>query len=469
MYYRFRNIKSLLDYKELENEEIFFASPSRLNDPMEGIKDIAWQGDGIVWKSLLKHYLLSLNHAVFLFTLDGDNICEVPKCFEKQMLSRLNIIEMIKVFFNDEIVKQIIDYLVYLKEPIRRGELISYLKIIHPIALKIVAKAMRIEDVFNADTDISNMDHNKLANAIEEQKKLKLNSKEREDLFRKILNFYDTFNIILVEKNTNNKKFKEVLFLKNNFVHNYINKIEDFIIPHWYTACFMTECENSSLWGYYGDNHEGVCLIFETDENSNQIKIRQKNGFIVSKEGCINQYSWDNMEFLKVDYKKELATIDFFNSLIKIVQLKEIYQKQWFCDEKENMSEVYKKYLNNKEEWKKDYLEKWNNIIIRKDIAWKSENECRLVLNDFWNEYDTNGFPLQYDFFKLKGIIFGIKATNENKYKILQILKSKGKNEHNFSFYQAYYDESSGNIKKYRIPLFEAEEIYQKQIEIRDK
>jgi hypothetical protein len=34
--YRFRPLRRLLDQNELLNQEIFFASPDNLNDPMEG-------------------------------------------------------------------------------------------------------------------------------------------------------------------------------------------------------------------------------------------------------------------------------------------------------------------------------------------------------------------------------------------------------------------------------------------------
>lgn len=38
-FYRFRSIKALLDDQiELVNQEIYFASPAQLNDPMEGFR-----------------------------------------------------------------------------------------------------------------------------------------------------------------------------------------------------------------------------------------------------------------------------------------------------------------------------------------------------------------------------------------------------------------------------------------------
>lgn len=44
--YRFRPLKRLLQYGELEKQEIYFASPSELNDPMEGFRDLFWRGIG---------------------------------------------------------------------------------------------------------------------------------------------------------------------------------------------------------------------------------------------------------------------------------------------------------------------------------------------------------------------------------------------------------------------------------------
>ena len=59
--YRFRTIDGLLGkYKELENQEIYFASPEELNDPMEGLRDVFWKGDEIVWKNFIINYTKSL-------------------------------------------------------------------------------------------------------------------------------------------------------------------------------------------------------------------------------------------------------------------------------------------------------------------------------------------------------------------------------------------------------------------------
>jgi hypothetical protein len=64
-FYRFRSVDALLGERaELDSQEIYFASPAELNDPMEGFKDLYWQGDEIVWRNLIRHYALCLLNTV---------------------------------------------------------------------------------------------------------------------------------------------------------------------------------------------------------------------------------------------------------------------------------------------------------------------------------------------------------------------------------------------------------------------
>src|SRR5271167_3163235 len=70
--YRFRPLEHLLRKGELKNQEIFFAHPNQLNDPMEGLRDVFFQGDKIVWKNLLRHYIVCLDRACALLAIGGE-------------------------------------------------------------------------------------------------------------------------------------------------------------------------------------------------------------------------------------------------------------------------------------------------------------------------------------------------------------------------------------------------------------
>lgn len=72
-FYRFRSISSLIgNFEELENQSIYFAEPQFLNDPMEGYRDVYWEGDFIVWRNLFNHYLLCLEKACSLVIISGE-------------------------------------------------------------------------------------------------------------------------------------------------------------------------------------------------------------------------------------------------------------------------------------------------------------------------------------------------------------------------------------------------------------
>ena len=72
--YKFRsNYKYIKE--ELQEEYLYFAEPSELNDPLEGFIKLYWKGDLVLWKNLLKHYLYTLANTVVQIAID-DKIIE---------------------------------------------------------------------------------------------------------------------------------------------------------------------------------------------------------------------------------------------------------------------------------------------------------------------------------------------------------------------------------------------------------
>ncbi len=74
-YYRFRSMDRLIrgDSPELESQTIFFASPEQLNDPMEGLRDVFWRGDKIVWTNLFKNYVYCLHRTYINLKIAGND------------------------------------------------------------------------------------------------------------------------------------------------------------------------------------------------------------------------------------------------------------------------------------------------------------------------------------------------------------------------------------------------------------
>jgi hypothetical protein len=89
------------------------------------------------------------------------------------------------------------------------------------------------------------------------------------------LNLLTAFNNKSLSINSN--KF----FLFYLFPEAYVSKIEEMVYPNWYTACFMSSCDNCSLWGHYGEQHKGVCLKFRTESVGDklQLSVKRTNGY----------------------------------------------------------------------------------------------------------------------------------------------------------------------------------------------
>ena len=62
---------------------------------------------------------------------------------------------------------------------------------------------------------------------------------------------------------------------------------------------------------------------------------------------------------------------------------------------------------------------------------------------------------LSYCFNALKGIIFGIRMSDEHKSRIIEIIEKKCEKHKrdDFRYYQAYYSQETGDIRKYEIQL----------------
>jgi len=137
--YRFRRIAQLLDqFHELEKQEIYFAAPVELNDPMEGFRDTYWKGDKILWKNLFKNYLKSVEHyftfAIILEDTKELNENDVLVSFRTQRhqfaetISLLNDLQH-SVFQYPEI-SALPEALSKRTGPVRREELSTYLRML---------------------------------------------------------------------------------------------------------------------------------------------------------------------------------------------------------------------------------------------------------------------------------------------------------------------------------------------------
>ena len=224
------------------------------------------------------------------------------------------------------------------------------------------------------------------------------------------------------------------------FPEVYVKRLESLIWPQWYPACFMGNYHNSSAWGHYGDGHKGVCLIFEAVESGNSNSL------------ALNRIS---KTFYEVRYAEKASEIDFFRSIGALPEF--TLMKLWYSDENGNLSECGSHIgtAGDMESWKKSHWDNFYHSISIKSKDWSYEQEHRLVLGGIVGELEKSQRTLNYDFSSLKGIIFGMRTSEEDKHKIIEIIERKCREEKrtDFEFFQAYYFPESGDFRKFKIPL----------------
>ncbi len=455
LFYRFRKTQNIFEYNELENQEIYFSSHEELNDPMEGFKNMVFNGDKIVWRNLFKHYLLCLESMYQSYLICGESHAkleidlipifrnfddiEIPiykKLFEKIYLETF------------EIYGQTIDKIATRTTPLSKEELFKYLYPFHMIALEVIQRNYEVEGLIPKREnvpDIQNFvkqDNIKFIDAIETM--IREHGEEKMDNFLKATSFFHKeFHFA---QSINLKKTPNKLFLLN-FPNNYLRAIEKLTYPKNYVACFTGEkaSHNSSVWGHYGDCHKGVCLIFEPSENimlpfSNAKVAYGSKGVILGEK---------NLSFEKITYGDTYPEIDFFRSIGRLPIPK--LNATWYMDVDKNLSDIHSKVFKDEEKRRDEYWNKYekNNLIKTKD--WEYEDEYRLVLNAGMDGEINNkdNRKLKYDFNNLKGLIFGINTSDEDKVKIFEIIQKKCL-EHkrkDFKLFQSDYCNINKNIQ----------------------
>lgn len=461
--YRFRKLDKIFKKKELENQEIYFASSETLNDPVENLTNLFWKGDKIAWKGLFKHYIIILEQWELFEIIMGNSSNIVLN--KNQLFHGLDqlptktykdkVLNIYSNFFSHPSVIELIHFLGNRKFKIRRPELQFYLTVTLGFISELIFTSnqkynQNIKSVTRYSDSLKKTLSHSFLSAIKE-KETQLEDEEFIDTMFDIgSSFLDykqmMLNIMLQNyptTQTNKGKIPSLMI-----IDNYFSILESLIFPHWCTACFTQGYNNTAVWGHYSEGHTGVCLKFKTQ--------RLKNGAIGIS--LINDlYSNTNLEkifpFKKILYNRKYPEINFFKSIGTLPL--PVLKTSWFSDEEGNQSSNTD-LIQNENLWRNDY---WNTFGQKTSIKlkeWEYEHEYRLVMTSFSSDIkNNNNRVFKYKFSDLEGIIFGIKTPDESKLEIMKIIADKCKKESraDFQFYQSYYNSKTGliGIKKMNI------------------
>ncbi|MDE0636596.1 MAG: DUF2971 domain-containing protein [Candidatus Poribacteria bacterium] len=453
-FFRFRSVDALLGkHQELQTQTIYFASPEELDDPMEGLRDIIWIGDEIVWTNFLKHYVFCMHRSYFLLqtakkftTIDVDSMPIFERWDQLTIpLEQIIFDDIWNRFYHLPNVPEIIAALANTKRKIRNIELASYLRFITFVLIDEIQKShidhkLTSEFVGTPFSEKYPVDIalESLCNFIKNNETIE-NVRTFDALFQ--LSERDIARLSLLVPQSINSRNIDIL-IKFNIAKVYLEQLEKLLWPKWYTACFTKSYHNSSVWANYTDGHQGVCLIFEAAENDNL------NSLELNEE---NTKSSRTFPFHEVHYADRPGEIDFFRTICRITMstLKEL----WYTGQDGTLSEcaAHIKSKSDEDDWKESYWKNFFRDVTTKIKDWAHEQEYRLVLEDGLSQFNEKGSrKLTYDFNSLKGIIFGMKTSVEDKRKIIEIINDKNRAA-DFNFFQAFYSSKYGDIRKYKL------------------
>lgn len=462
--YKFRSTNYMID--EIENEIIYFSPKEDLNDPIEGYIKLYFNGDEIAWKGLFKNYFISFYNKVNSFLIikmleefqdneSKDLLIELKNNFRRIDFYNKNFLpiennkiilpyeEYIEKFLNLYAVKSIISNLANKNIIIDKNELLFFLQSVHSQVVKIVYERTNIKFNFK---NFNNEVIGKLLNSY-----FLINLSDKSKLFREINNIIKSYHykMKLEFKNTEYYEMNSMILI--DFPSEYVKQLEYMIFPNCYISCFSKTYSNSSMWGNYSENHKGIVLIFDTKEynDKNSLEIEVINGF--NSDGYLKKFI--DMELQEVKYDVDHEKINFFD-IVGNLTIPEIC---YLFSDKDKRSSFLLEREKDINKWREKYNEILNNIYLVKTKDWKYEEEYRILLRDILDSFlDISNRRCRYNFKSLKGIIFGIKTSESDKMKIIDIISKKCSiyGIKDFKIYQAYFDEEEKNIKVNNTNLF---------------
>lgn len=465
--YRFRSVNALLgEYRELELQTIYFSLPEALNDPMEGFKDIFWSGDEIVWRNLLKNYLLCLERVCLRYSTGGEarplgieHILVSRADYEDESFEQDMFKEACRRFF-DGPLSEYPKYLASQGGPLRRDGLLVILTTVHRHALASIFatfqsrrckgwEALAATDVSSSSRTIAG-GRDLLASAVN------VDADSAERLHAGAAAVLKANRLRLKYNHSDGSMSPNREFLWLDFPDLYLTALEALVHPRWSTACFVEHATNAAMWAHYADQHKGVCLKFRTTKTDDAASLRVTGVVGIGGNRKETRYINDVIDcaFRKVRYVDRYPEIDFFRTLGRLPY--PTLDRCWYTDEAGKLSACASEILSKDPEWLNRYWTQHQEVVSTKLRAWSYEDEYRLVSNEVGiSMLDPVRRTVTYSFSDLSGIIFGIKTPDKAKVEMMKIIaeKSRGEERSDFSFYQASYSRASGAIAIAELPM----------------
>lgn len=431
--YRFRSIDALLDeHHELERQEIFLQRFDRLNDPMEGCRQVVWEGDEILWRNFFRHYVLQLVYALRLCQINADLPWQPPDLRPELAVEDLKAAELrdlVRLIQREVVacddVQRLIGILLALAGPLRFDNLRALLRLAHRRILYVSMKVLSRSKLVGPDApgrEPPPIVTESLAREIVELQR-------SESLDANLAALESRLNESALAKHLQYRGKDDAqagLFLDLDFPAAFLDAIVELMHPSWRTACFSEGCRDASMWASYGDGHQGVALKFRTETRHGRRGLPAQG---VTGSGWshgrghypIRTSTW--YEFHPVEYSSAPPVVEFFTSLGQLPTPKIL--SCWKRDPELGASTKLDTITGGDGDWQNEHWDRFRQATTRKFADWKHEREHRIIRPDMLGPREDKDSAIRYDFSSLAGLVFGIRTPPEAKFRILEIIRAK--------------------------------------------
>lgn len=463
-YYRFRPIERLIgESQELETQTIFFSAPDALNDPMEGLSELVFRGDTIVWENLFRHFLGCLGwgviHHLFFKEEDELTVRNLPfadpfHSTDMPLVQQLTVLADRLVGADD--MQALVHHLATRDVPVTESELRLYLSRLHLPWLIETLRLLPEGILKNGVPVVSGPNVLSLIRAVEGT--LATANGDANGALETLQASFAIANathdeiVLQAMLSLEGPELRNHRFVYVNFVSHYLKGLRTLMHPDWYTACFMDQISNASVWGHYANGHRDVCLKFRTTHAGGRDTLRLHVPAAANGAGPI----WNvvPLPFKAVSYRPTLVRMNFFTSMGSVPT--PTLNKVWRVNRNGALSPIEREVHGDEDRWRARHWEDFEASITTKLEDWAYEHEHRLT---FWSDISDLAPPemrkMKYAFEDLEGIVFGIKTSDSDKREIIRIVRRKcaeaGRKD--FEFLQAYRSPDGKGIKTYPLGL----------------
>lgn len=459
--YHHRSVKNAI--KEIEQGTLHFSTRDELNDPMESYLRVFWQGDTPAWQGLLKNYVCSVYNAITIYLLQGGEdlihhnslVVDIHQYDEVPLGGVYS--DLCDTFLADRDVQRLADALGKSDRQVQAWEITLFLHFLHSKALAICLE-MQVTNHTIPDEEVRSLIlFLEKAKVVSPHELIKTNllgntekdvlTKVSEDLMEDMrelqyLNFGQDEEAFLygerpegndashTSESAEQQQHRDWLSIVVDYPKVYVEQLTELLYPEAYMCCFTDVNNNSSMWGNYADNHKGVCLIFETDEDQ-RLALSSSHG------------GETKLKVQKIEYEGDRIERNFFDSFGRLTPK----QIQSWLTGVDSISTSYHNIFKDPEKWKKQYWDAFNVKNHRKVKAWEHESEYRVTIDNSFGQFtNKESRNLLYASEALKGVIFGIRTSEYDKKRIIDALLKRTDLREDFLFQQAEFDSQTQSI-----------------------